>query len=126
MRCLPRKSIKRADGGLTPAALWGRKVSDLAFHAFTQKLKYLFESNGKAFGKRDRFLPTSKTHFECGWINEGLTLSDRTWTCQCGAQVERDLNAALMIKHGRAMSWSREVCKPEQSAASPKIGRAHV
>ncbi len=93
-------------------ALWGRKVSDLSFYSFTLKLKYLFESNGKEFGKRDRFLASSKTHHACGWKNDALTLNDRLWLCDCGEWVERDLNAALMIKDGRASSSSVEVCKP--------------
>jgi len=88
-------------------ALWGRKVSDLAFYSFTQKLQYSLESNGKAFGKRDRFLASSKTHFKCGYVNSDLKLNDRVWIChQCGELVHRDQNAALMIEHGRAMSWS--------------------
>ena len=86
-------------------ALWGRKVSDLAFYSFALKLSYLLKSNGKEFGRRDRFLASSKTHFDCGWKNTGLSLNDRVWTCHCGDFVHRDLNAALMIKHGRAMSW---------------------
>ena len=86
-------------------ALWGRKVSDLAFGKFVLKLDYMLDSNGKCLGKRDRYLPTSKTHFECGFVNHALTLNDREWLCQCGNTVNRDVNAALMIKHGRAMSW---------------------
>jgi putative transposase len=87
-------------------ALWGRKVSDLAFYAFTCKLEYLLTSNGKTFGKRDRFFASSKTHFECGYVFHDLKLSDREWLCQCGQVVERDHNAAKMIEHGRAISWS--------------------
>ena len=99
-------------------ALWGRKVSDLAFHAFVQKLGYMLESNGKTLGKRDRFLATSKTHFVCGYVHHDLKLSEREWTCcQCGAIVDRDHNAALMIKHGRAMSWSGDGVSPTCSAA---------
>jgi len=86
-------------------ALWGRKVSDLAFYSFTLKLDYLLKSNEKQFGKRDRFLASSKTHFDCGYVNHDLKLSDRVWICnQCGELVQRDHNAALMIEHGRAMS----------------------
>jgi len=88
-------------------ALWGRKVSDLAFYSFTVKLDYLQKVNDKELNKRDRFFASSKTHFECGYINTSLTLSDRVWTCpQCGELVQRDANAALMIEHGRAMPWS--------------------
>lgn len=99
-------------------ALWGRKVSDLAFYSFTQKLQYLLESNGKKFGKRDRFLASSKTHFECGYVNADLKLSDRVWICpQCGELVHRDHNAALMIEHGRAMSWRGDSVRRASPAA---------
>ena len=95
-------------------ALWGRKVSDLAFASFVQKLGYLAVSNEKSLCKRDRFLASSKTHYDCGYVNHALTLADREWFCpQCGAVVKRDLNAAKMIKHGRAISWSGVIVRPE-------------
>ncbi|MCL5999064.1 MAG: transposase [Chloroflexi bacterium] len=85
-------------------ALWGRKVSELAFGDFVLKLDDVLKSNGKTLSKRDRFFASSKTHFACGFVNDGLTLADREWVCpQCGETVQRDINAALMIKHGRAM-----------------------
>ncbi len=34
----------------------------------------------------------------CGCINSELRLSDRTWTCDCGAVLDRDQNAALNIE----------------------------
>ena len=87
-------------------ARWGRKVSDLAFGDFVLKLDYVLKSNGKTLSQRDRFFASSQTHFECGYVNKELTLDDREWVCpQCGEVVQRDVNAALMIKHGRAMSW---------------------
>ena len=42
--------------------------------------------------------PSSKLCRFCGCINDGLTLADRTWTCDCGAVLERDRNAALNIE----------------------------
>ncbi|MCL5994902.1 MAG: transposase [Chloroflexi bacterium] len=93
--------------------LWGRKVSDLAFHAFTQKLDYLMAANGKRLCKRDPFFASSQTHFACGFVNRALTLADREWICpQCGERVQRDVNAALMIRHGRAMSWRGVTVSP--------------
>ena len=38
--------------------------------------------------------PSSKTCRDCGAVNAGLTLSDRTWACLCGAEHDRDHNAA--------------------------------
>lgn len=45
----------------------------------------------------DRFFPSSKTCNSCGCINNSLSLKDRSWTCKCGLEVDRDLNAAKNI-----------------------------
>jgi transposase len=43
--------------------------------------------------------PTLPIHNGCGWVNESLTLADRRWTCpNCGAELDRDFNAALNIR----------------------------
>ena len=44
-----------------------------------------------------RFFPSSKTCGACGLVNADLTLADRVWTCPCGVQHDRDLNAARNI-----------------------------
>jgi len=41
-----------------------------------------------------RWYPSSKTCSGCGTVNHGLTLSERRWTCDCGLQHDRDVNAA--------------------------------
>lgn len=42
---------------------------------------------------------TSKTCHVCGRINGKLKITDRSWRCpNCGAKLERDLNAALNIE----------------------------
>ena len=47
----------------------------------------------------DRFYPSSKMHNGCGGYNDDLQLADRVWVCPvCGAQVDRDLNAARNLK----------------------------
>ena len=44
-----------------------------------------------------KWYPSSKT-FECGCINKGLSLRDRTWVCpSCGAVNDRDILAARNI-----------------------------
>jgi len=45
-----------------------------------------------------RFFPSSRLCQFCGCINDSLTLADRTWTCDCGAILDRDWNAALNIE----------------------------
>ena len=45
-------------------------------------------------------MPSSKTCNRCGWIKKDLTLKDRTFICeQCGAILDRDLNAATNIQN---------------------------
>jgi transposase len=56
----------------------------------------------KRFHKVDRFFPSSKLCRFCGCINGDLTLADRIWTCDCGAVLDRDRNAALNIE-GQAL-----------------------
>lgn len=47
--------------------------------------------------KIDKWYPSSKT-CECGCINKGLSLRDRTWVCPaCGAVNDRDILAARNI-----------------------------
>ena len=45
----------------------------------------------------DRFYPSSKTCSKCGRIKENLALKDRRFECQCGHELDRDLNAAMNI-----------------------------
>jgi len=47
----------------------------------------------------DRFYPSSKTCSCCGTIKKDLKLKDRTYICpECGAELDRDLNAAINLK----------------------------
>lgn len=75
-----------------------KSVSDSGWSEFVRQLKYKSEWNGVCFGQIDRFFPSSKRCYTCGWINQSLTLADREWTCQgCGQVVDRDFNAAQNI-----------------------------
>jgi putative transposase len=94
-------------------ALWGRKVSDLARSEFMGILKHVAAIKGKTVGLIDRFYPSSKTCFDCGYIHKDLALSDaeggglrhRRWICpDCGSIHDRDVNAALNIQREGASS----------------------
>jgi len=41
---------------------------------------------------------TSKKCSVCGCINRNLRVTDRSWLCPCGAELDRDLNAAVNIE----------------------------
>ena len=77
--------------------LWGKKVSDLSHSSFIDKLTYVASKYGVIVHKIDKWYPSSKT-CECGCINKGLSLRDRTWVCPaCGAINDRDVLAARNI-----------------------------
>lgn len=88
--------------------LWGRKVNDLAFGAFVQKLEHVASKYGTEVVKVDRYYPSSKTCSVCQYVNELLSLRDRSWTCpSCGASHDRDLNASVnILRQGIASSGS--------------------
>ena len=100
--------------------LWGRKVNDLAFGSFVQKLEYVASKYGTKVVKVDRFYPSSKTCSACQYVNELLTLRDRKWTCpQCGTVHDRDLNASInILRQGIASSGSTRKTVPARQGAS--------
>jgi putative transposase len=71
---------------------------DFNWGFFTRILESKCRNNFIHFIKVDRFFPSSKTCSNCGLINDQLTLSDRQWKCDCGAEHDRDINAWKNIK----------------------------
>ena len=75
-----------------------KSVLDAAPGEFRRQLEYKAVWYRKHLVAIDRYFPSSKLCRECGTIHTALTLSDRVWTCGCGAVHDRDLNAALNIR----------------------------
>lgn len=93
--CLETLSI----AGMQRHRNWGRKVSDLAYSDFLNKLDYLASKMGKKVVYIDRFAATSQTCHVCGEKNSAVKdLNVREWTCpHCGTHHDRDRNAAIVI-----------------------------
>lgn len=80
-----------------------KSISDASWSEFARQLGYKGHWYGCHIGQHDRFVPSSKRHFQCGYIYEGLTLSERQWWCpECQVWVDRDHNAAQNI-----LNWYR-------------------
>lgn len=75
----------------------GKSTNDNGFGMFRNILSYKLANRGKTFVKIDKWFPSSKMCRHCGYINHKLTLSERVWTCGCGATINRDENAAINI-----------------------------
>ncbi|WP_035420123.1 RNA-guided endonuclease InsQ/TnpB family protein [Chloroflexus sp. MS-G] len=76
-----------------------RAIADVGFGVFRSQLEYKAKRYGTHLIIADRWYPSSRLCFKCGWKNEALTLRDREWVCaECGAHHDRDLNAARNLK----------------------------
>lgn len=92
--CLEDLNIK----GMVKNHRLAKSISDASWGQFVSILAYKAEQNDKQVVRIDRFYPSSKTCNNCGWVNEGLQLSDRQWVCpHCGEIIDRDINAARNI-----------------------------
>ena len=72
--------------------LFGKQVQNSALGTLKSKLM----SNPNVLIV-DRFFPSTKMCPRCGAINEGITLSDRVFTCGCGYSEDRDVKAAKTL-----------------------------
>src|SRR5215469_14239617 len=73
-------------------------IGDVGFSEFRRHLSYKAAWYGCQVLVASRWEPTSKTCSGCGWVDDDLSLADRTFRCdQCGQMLDRDLNAAINL-----------------------------
>ena len=78
---------------------FGQTVFDNGWGLFLRYLDYKLSDRGKRLIKVDKWFASSKTCYNCGYVNKDLDLSCRKWTCpDCNVFHDRDYNAALNIK----------------------------
>ena len=71
------------------------------FYEFKRQLEYKCKFRGIKLVVADRFYPSSKTCSQCGEIKKDLKLLDRTYKCDCGLTIDRDLNASINLKNAK-------------------------
>ena len=82
-----------------------KAISDASLSELLRQIEYKAAWNGSAVVKADRFYPSSKACSCCGSVKAELKLSERTYSCSdCGMEMDRDLNAAVNLKHYAAGS----------------------
>ena len=76
-----------------------RSISDAAWGEMRAQLEYKCEWYGRQLVKIDRFFPSSKRCYHCGFVVEKMPLDIRTWDCpSCGTtDIDRDINAGKNI-----------------------------
>jgi putative transposase len=75
-----------------------RAIADVGLAEFRRQITYKAAQASIEVRIVSRWEPSSKTCSGCGWIDEDLTLADRTFVCEdCGLTLDRDYNAALNL-----------------------------
>ncbi|MGC4792010.1 RNA-guided endonuclease InsQ/TnpB family protein [Micromonospora sp. DT178] len=74
-----------------------KSVHDAGWARFIAMLEYKAARYGRAFGRVDRWFPSTRMCSDCGRIGEKMALNVREWDCPCGTVHDRDVNAAKNI-----------------------------
>ena len=96
-----------------------RSLSDASLSEIHRQLEYKAKWYGVELRKADRWYPSSKLCSQCGKKKESLSLPERTYCCECGLVMDRDLNAALNLKM-LAGSSPVSACCPGSAGRSRK------
>ena len=78
-----------------------KAIASQKFFEFKTKLMSKCKQNNIELRIVDRFYPSSKTCSNCGRIKNDLKLSDRIYKCDCGFNIDRDLNASINLKNAK-------------------------
>ena len=96
--CVEDLNLKGIAGGLH----FGKGIQNNGYGQFLSMLGYKLEERGKYLIKVDRYFASSKICSVCGNRKKELALSERTYICECGNWMDRDVNAAVnILKEGK-------------------------
>jgi putative transposase len=105
--------------GMLANARLARAIADVGFYEFRRQLQYKAERYGTTVVLADRWYPSSKLCSRCGTRFGGLGLGERTWACgHCGAQHDRDVNAARNLKRLATGAFAAQPALPVASPAA--------
>lgn len=108
-----------------------KSIMDASWGMFVQMLEYKARWHGRTVQKVDPFFPSSQLCSVCGVKNTAVKdLAVREWACSCGAQHDRDLNAALNIRNEAlrligAAGSSDPLNACLSACQTPALGAAH-
>jgi len=92
--CIEDLNVK----GMSKNHCLARSILDGGFGLFKTLLEYKCKLKNVILIKADRFFPSTKTCSSCGKIQD-MPLSKRVMQCECGLNLDRDINAALNLKN---------------------------
>ncbi len=75
------------------------KINDNSYSKLLNYISYKTKDEGKSLIKVNKYYASSKICSVCGNKKEKLALSERTYKCECGNIIDRDINAASNIAY---------------------------
>ena len=95
-----------------------KSISDASWGMFNAQLAYKAGWYGRDIFKVNRYYPSSKTCFKCGYIKDDLKLPERYWRCpKCNAVHDRDINAGInLFLEGLKVGGESAELKPAEYA----------
>lgn len=94
-----------------------RAIADVGFYEIRRQLLYKAKRYGTDIVLANRWYPSSKLCSCCGAHNAALTLTERSWTCSCGAHHDRDVNAAINFQRLATGAFAAQTALPVASQA---------
>lgn len=85
-----------------------KHISKCNWYTIRKYLEYKCEDRGILLTVANTYYPSSQTCSCCGnslTKQDKLSLSQRTFTCECGTTIDRDLNASYNLKNYRYSKW---------------------
>lgn len=99
-----------------------RSIADMGFYEVRRQLEYKAAMRGGQIVVADRWFASSKTCSCCSHKQDRMALSVRRWTCPaCGAEHDRDLNAAINLKN-YAVSSTVSACGGDGAGSGRMTG----
>jgi putative transposase len=75
-----------------------KAIGQLGLYEFKKMLEYKCAKYGIEFVEADKWYPSSKTCSVCGHVKAVLSLSERTFKCECcKTEIDRDKNASINL-----------------------------
>ncbi|RKN04604.1 RNA-guided endonuclease InsQ/TnpB family protein [Streptomyces radicis] len=95
-----------------------RAISDASWTELRSMLEYKCAWYGRELVVIDRWFPSSRLCGACGAVRGKLPLNVRTWTCECGAVHDRDVNAArTILAAGLAAAACGDGVRPQRESS---------
>ena len=72
-------------------------TKDMIFFTNCWDIRFYWNDEKQVFHKVDKYYASSKLCNVCGKKKKTLPLSQRTYSCECGNVINRDITAAINI-----------------------------